>query len=103
DLRCAGTGTLDRLGHDLDEGNTRTVAVHQGGGGAVDATRGTTEVGQLAGVLLHVGALDLDAPLGAVLQHDVQVTVVGDRLIVLGDLVVLRLIRVEVVLAGEPG
>ena len=32
---------------------------------------GTTEVGQLAGVLLHVGALNLDAPLGAVIEDDV--------------------------------
>ena len=103
DLRSAGTCALDRLGHDLNERDAGTVGVHQGGGGASDAAAGATEVGQLGGVLLHVGALDLDTPRGAVVEDDVEVAVVGDGLVVLGDLVVLRLVRVEVVLPGEAG
>lgn len=69
--------------------------------GTVDTTGSATHVEGLTGVLLHVGALDLDAPRRAVVEDHVEVTLGCDRLVVLGDLVVLRLIRVEVVLACE--
>ena len=67
----------------------------------MDAAIGATQVGELSGVLFHVRALNFHAPLGAVIEDDVKVAVVGNRLIVLGNLVVLRLIRVEVILAGK--
>ena len=102
-LGRALTGANDRLGNDLNERNARTVAIHQGRRGAVNTAVCTTEVGQLAGVFLHVGTLDFHAPLGAVFQHYVQVAVIGNRLVVLGNLVVLRLVRVKVILAGKAG
>ncbi|GAA3043763.1 hypothetical protein GCM10020000_23980 [Streptomyces olivoverticillatus] len=68
---------------------------------AVDAAGGAAHVRGLAGVLLHVGALDLHAEDLAVLQLDVQVAVEGDGLVVLGGLEVLRHVRIEVVLPGE--
>ena len=67
----------------------------------MNTTVRTTEVGQLAGVFFHVGTLDFYAPLGAVLQHNVQVAVIGNRLVVLGNLVILRLVRVKVIFAGK--
>ena len=68
----------------------------------MDAAGVAANVGELAGVLLHVRALDLDPERAAVIQWDVEVAAECDRLVILGDLVVLRLIRVEVVLPGEP-
>src|SRR5690606_4068111 len=67
----------------------------------LDASGGAAHVGQLASVFFHVGAFDLDAEDFAVFQFDVQVAVIGNRIIVLGGLEVLRGIRVEVVLAGK--
>src|SRR4051812_39056542 len=64
--------------------------------GPVDPAGGT-DVGGLAGVLLHVGAGDTDA--GAVGQVEVAADV--DRLVVLADLIVLRHVRIEVVLPVE--
>jgi hypothetical protein len=68
----------------------------------VDAAGVAADVGQLAGVLLHVRALDVDPEDAAVLEGDVEVAVERDRLVVLGDLIILRLIGVEVVLPREP-
>ena len=68
----------------------------------MDAAGVGAEVGELAGVLLHMRALDLHPEGGPVVQRHVEVAVERDRLVVLGDLVVLRLIGVEVVLPGEP-
>ena len=65
-LWCSFARALDGLGDNLDEGHARTVAVDQGGGGTVDTAAFTAEVRQLARVLLHVGALNLHAPLSAV-------------------------------------
>ena len=39
-LGCALAGADDRLGHDLDQGDARAVAVHQRRGGAGDAAGG---------------------------------------------------------------
>lgn len=101
DLGGARSGSLDRLGDDLDERDLGAVVVQQRVGGAVDAAGGTADVRRLAGVLLHVRALDLHAEDLAVLQLDVQIAVEGDRLVVLGGLEVLRHVRIEVVLPGE--
>ena len=56
----------------------------------------------LAGVLFHVKAGDADA-LGAVGRGHIDIAVLGERLVELGDLVALGQIGVEVVLAGEDG
>ena len=90
----------DRAGDDLDEGDAGAVVVDQGVVGAVDATRGPTDVRGLPGVLLHVRALDLHAE-GLPVDLDVHVPVEGDGLVVLAGLEVLRHVRVEVVLPGE--
>src|SRR5699024_10761585 len=76
----------DRLGDDLHQWNTGTVVVDQGMGRAVDASGGAADVGVLAGVLLHVGALDLHAHHLAVVELDVDPAVEGDQLVVLVDL-----------------
>ena len=55
------TGHFDRLRHDLDQGNAGPVEVDERVVGAVDASGGTADVQRLAGVLLHVSTLDLDA------------------------------------------
>ena len=93
--------TLDGLGDDLDQRHPGAVHVQQRGGGTVDAAGVATHMGQLAGVLLHVRAFDVHPEDGAVLEGDVEVAVERDRLVVLGDLVVLRLVGVEVVLPRE--
>ena len=53
-------GALDRLGDDLDQRHAGPVVVEQRVVGAVDPAGGATDVQRLAGVLLHVRALDLD-------------------------------------------
>ncbi|SLC92802.1 Uncharacterised protein [Mycobacteroides abscessus subsp. massiliense] len=102
DLRGTLPRPLDGFGDDLDQRHTGTVVVEQRLGGAGDPARLATDVGQLAGVLFHVRTLDMHPPRGAVFQRNIEVAVERDRLVVLGDLIVLRLIRVEIVLAGEP-
>ena len=107
DLGGAVARPLDRLGDDLDEGDAGAVVVDQRVLGPVDAAGGAADVQRLAGVLLHVGPLDRDpegerlAVLGR--RHlDLELAVVGDRLVVLRGLEVLRHVRVEVVLPREP-
>ncbi len=95
----AGAG--DRLGDDLDQRDAGAVVVDQRVVGAVDAPGGAADVQRLAGVLLHVRALDLDAERLAV-DVDVGPAVERDRLVVLRGLEVLRHVGVEVVLPGEP-
>ncbi len=103
-LRGVPPRPRDRLGDDLDERDAGAVVVDEGVVGAVDATGGAAQVRRLAGVLLHVGALDLDperqdALVG--LDVDVEPAVEADRLVVLRRLEVLRHVRVEVVLPRE--
>src|SRR5690606_36309378 len=62
---------------------------------------GATDVEGLSRVFLHVGALDAD-PERLTLDLDLELAVDRDRLVVLADLVVLRHVRIEVVLPGEP-
>src|SRR5207244_4641115 len=52
-------------------------------------------------VLLEMGRPDADAPARSVLP-DLQPAVLADRQLVLGDLIALREIRIEVILAGKP-
>ena len=92
---------LDGLGDDLDQRDACAVVVDQRVIGAVDAAGGAPDVEGLSGVLLHVRALDLDAERLSV-ELDLGPAVVGDRLVVLRGLEVLRHVRVEVVLAREP-
>ena len=68
---------------------------------ALDTAVSATDVRVLARVLLHVRALNLHAEHRAVLELDVHVAVVSDRLVGLGGLEGLRQVRVEVVLTGE--
>ena len=67
----------------------------------MDPAGGPAHVQRLAGVLLQVHPLDAD-PHGLVRYRDVQVSVGAQRFVVLGDLEVLRHVRVKVVLPGEP-
>ena len=60
DLGRLRAGTGDRLGDDLDEGDAGPVVVDERVVGTVDPAGRATDVEGLAGVLLHVGALDLD-------------------------------------------
>ena len=91
---------MDRLGDDLDQRDAGPVVVDQRVVGAVDPAGGTADVQRLAGVLLHVRALDLDAD-DLPVDVDVGPAVEGDRLVVLRGLEVLRHVRVEVVLPRE--
>src|SRR5699024_6090637 len=101
DLGGAAFGVGDRLGDDLDQWHTGAVVVDLGVGGTVDAPGGAADVGVLAGVLLHVGALDLHPDDLAVVQFDVDPSVERDGLVVLRGLEVLGEVRVEVLLARE--
>ena len=101
DLGCAVARADDGSGDDLDERHAGAVVVEQRVARTVDTTGGAADVQRLTGVLLHVRALDLHTPGGAVGEQDVEVAVVGGGLVVLRDLVVLRLVRVEVVLPRE--
>ncbi len=61
DLGCLLPRAHDRAGDDLDERDPGAVVVDERVVRTVDATGGAADVQRLAGVLLHVGALDLDA------------------------------------------
>ena len=88
---AANVGTAD----DFDQRHSGTVEVDQRGGGAVDATTRAADMRALAGVFLHVCALDADShPVG---KFEVPVDV--EWLVVLADLICLGHVGVEVVLA----
>ncbi len=90
-LRAAEVGPA----HDLHERDAGAVVVDQRVIGFVDAPA-ASDVDGLAGVLLHVRALDADTE-----SVDLERSVDADRLVVLADLIVLRHVRVEVVLPVE--
>ena len=92
-LAAAEVGPAD----DLDERDAGAVEVDQRLVAAVDASAGAADVDRLAGVLLEVRPLDADA--GAVGQVEPAVHV--ERNVVLADLVRLRHVGIEVVLAVE--
>ena len=58
ELGRVGLGAVDQLGDDLDERHAGAVVVDERVLGALDATGRAADVRELAGVLLHVGALD---------------------------------------------
>ena len=101
ELRSIVLGAVDDVGDDLDEGNTGSVVVDERVLGALDATGRAAHVGELAGVLLHVRALDRHREQATVRQLDLDRARERDGLVALRDLVVLREVGVEVVLAGE--
>src|SRR5699024_7333076 len=101
DLGGAPLRVRDRLGDDLDQRHAGAAVVDLGVGRAVDAPGRAADGGVLAGVLLHVGALDLHPDDLAVVQLDVDPPVEGDGLVVLRGLEVLGEVRVEVLLARE--
>ena len=59
-------------------------------------------VDRLAGVLLQVQALDADLHHGAVVQLDLEEALTDDGVLELADLIALRQVGIEVVLAVEP-
>ncbi len=100
-LRCTLPRTRDWAGHDFNQRDARTVVVDERVLGALNTTGSATHVGVLTSVLFHVGTLDVHAEDGAVLELHVEVTVIGDRLVVLRSLEVLGHVWVEVVLASK--
>jgi hypothetical protein len=89
-----------RLAHDLEQRHAGAVEIDVGRV-AADHRR---IVDRLARVLLHVDAVQayaLDRDLAAVLDGHVQPALGRERLLVLGDLVALRQVGIEVVLARE--
>ena len=86
------------LADDFDE--RRAAAVQIDVGGAVGILEAIVDA--LAGVVFHVDAGDADAP-GDAVHDDIDEAVLGEGLVVLRDLVALRKVGIEVVLAGEAG
>ena len=71
----------------------------------MDASGVTTRVGQLSGVFFHVDAFDLHTEFPRTIicgDHDVQVAIDAQGLVVLAHLIVLRHIGIEVVLPRKP-
>ena len=88
----AAAGSVDvGLGDDLDERRAAAVEVDERGAGAVDPAR-LADVAELRGVLLEVDAVDPDVA---------EPAVRAVRNVVLADLVALRQVGIEVVLAVE--
>src|SRR6201746_1596312 len=78
--------------------------LHQRDAGAVEIDIGAVGmlvVQALAGVLLHVQSLDADTDGFAILHVEIDLALADDRVLVLADLIALRQIGVEVVLAVE--
>src|SRR5680860_463580 len=100
DFGCLVPGYLDHLGDDLNERNAGTVVVDERVVRTMDAAGCTADMQRFSGVLLHMCALDLYAVLHLV-DLDLSPALERDRLVILRRLKVLRLIRVEVVLARE--
>jgi len=86
------------LAHDLDEGHTAPVVVEAG----LPAGVKEALVERLAGILFHVDAGNPDAA-GLSVDDQIYRALQGQRSLVLGDLIALRKVRIEVVLAREDG
>ena len=90
----AGFGWRANIGprHDLHQRAPAAVEINIG-------HRRMQIMDRFAGVLLQMNALDTDALLSAIVQFDVQMAFAHDRVIELADLVTLRQIGVEIILA----
>ena len=86
-------------GNHLDQWDARAVEVEQSRFRGVNPPA-IADVSRFAGVLLHVGTLDAD-PSGLTVDRDIEVAVMTDRDVELGDLIALGEVCVEVVLAVE--
>ena len=82
------------LRHDLEERCAGAVEIH-----ACDPAEALVQ--RLAGILLQVRAGNGDALGAAVIEHNVESALRHDRQLVLADLIALRQVRIEVVLARE--
>ena len=84
------------LGHDLHQRDAGPVEIDERHGGVLVVQR-------LAGILLEMQTLDAD-PHGLAVGHvDHDLALADDRRFVLADLIALRQIRIEIVLAVEHG
>ena len=102
ELGRVGLGAVDRLRDDLDQRHAGAVVIDERVLGALDAAGRAADVGELAGVLLHVGALDrhLERRVPSASSTSTEPSkAIGSSYWL--DLVVLRQVGVEVVLAGE--
>src|SRR5471032_371752 len=97
-LRSIGVVDVGRR-DDLDERRAATVEVHECRRRTVDAARGR-DMHVLRSVLLEVRADDPDRDVAVRRRHD-EAAVRAKRLVVLADLVRLRQVGIEVVLAVE--
>ena len=93
--RLVGAAKLG-FAHDLHQGHTSAVEVHERALRLVDGAL----VEQLAGVLLQMGPRDAAAPRLAI-DLELEVALAAERQVVLRDLVTLGQVRIEVVLTVE--
>ena len=89
------------LGHNLHQRNTRTVVVDEGVFGSLNTPGGASNVGELASIFFHVGALNGHVDQSSIVHLDGHRPFKRDGFVVLADLVVLRQVRVEVVLPSK--
>ena len=95
--RLVGAAKLG-FAHDLHQGHTSAVEVHERALRLVDGAL----VEQLAGVLLQMGPRDAAAPRLAI-DLELEVALAAERQVILRDLVTLGQVRIEVVLTVELG
>ena len=86
------------LADDFDERSATAVEIDIRVAGRI----GEPVVDALAGIVFHVDSGDADAFPDAI-HRDVNVPMLGQRLMVLRDLITLRQIRIEIILASEAG
>ena len=68
----------------------------------MDTSGFSPDMGVLAGILFHMGAFNIDPEDFPIIELYVYIPVMGDGLIVLGNLVGLSQVRIEIVFAREP-
>jgi hypothetical protein len=87
---------------DERKSGAETISRRPAGAIQIDAGHaGEIFVQRFAGVLFEVRAHDADGPRGAALEHDVDFAAMHDRQFVLADLIALRQVGIEVILARE--
>src|SRR6185437_12227185 len=87
------------LADDFDQRSAAAVQVNVAAGRGI----GKAFVDAFAGVFFHVQARDADALCSAACRGHFDPSVLGQRLVVLGNLIALGQVGVEVILAGEDG